>query len=145
MPTCRNFGVELLERRRQLCPTCWPVSRNAQAAMRYQAGLTQREAARATGEDPAQSPQAREKRKRTLAARQVDEAKWVAEGAPSTITREELMSSVLPRLEDIPLRRLQEATGLSAGGCSMIRGGKRTPHPRHLTALEELASSLLAR
>jgi hypothetical protein len=43
MPTCRNFGVELLERRRQLCPTCWPVSRNAQAAMRYQAGLTQRQ------------------------------------------------------------------------------------------------------
>jgi len=142
MPTCRNCGVELLERRRQLCPTCWPVSRNAQATLRYQAGLAQREAARAAGRDPSQSPQAREKRKRTLVARHADEAAWAANGTPSTLTREELTTSVLPRLKDIGLRQIQEATGLSTAGCSMIRSGKRTPHPRHWAALAALVSVL---
>ena len=66
MPTCRNCGVELLARRRQLCPTCWPVSRNAQATLMHQAGRAQREAAYAADQDPAQSEQSREKRKHTL-------------------------------------------------------------------------------
>ena len=75
-------------------------------------------------------------------ARKADEAAWVTNGTPSTVTREELTTAVLPRLKDITLRQIQEATGLSAGGCSFIRSGKRAPHPRHWAALADLVSSL---
>jgi hypothetical protein len=123
-------------------PTCWPVSRNAQAKTMYEGGLAQRQATRANGKDPAQSLQARAKRSQALVARKADEATWIANGALTTITREELVSTVVPRLNDTTLRQLQEVTGLSSSGCSMIRSGKRTPHPRHWVALAELASSL---
>jgi len=46
----------------------------------------------------------------------------------------------VPRLKDTTFRQLQDATGLSASGCSMIRSGKRTPHPRHWVALALLTS-----
>jgi CRISPR-associated endonuclease Cas1 len=139
MPTCRSCGVELPGRRRELCPTCWAMSRNGQPLS--EAGVAQGLAGPGTGQDRAQSLQSRARRSQTLAARGADEAAWAASGAPATITREELMTSVVPRLKDITIRQLQEATGLSASGCSMIRNGKRTPHPRHWAALAALVSS----
>jgi hypothetical protein len=42
---------------------------------------------------------------------------------------------ILPLIEHVPLRRLQEATGLSLRYVSLIRRGERTPHPRHWQAL----------
>jgi hypothetical protein len=42
---------------------------------------------------------------------------------------------ILPLIQDIPLSRLQEATGLSLRYVSLIRRGERTPHPRHWEAL----------
>jgi hypothetical protein len=38
---------------------------------------------------------------------------------------------ILPLIQDIPLSRLQRATGLSLRYVSLIRRGERTPHPRH--------------
>jgi hypothetical protein len=87
MPTCRSCGIELTERRRQMCPICWPVSRNAQAKTMHGSGLAQRHAAGAKGEDPTQTPQARARRRHTLVARKADEAAWAASEAPTTITR----------------------------------------------------------
>jgi len=42
---------------------------------------------------------------------------------------------VLPGLRQLPIRAISEATGLSEHYCSMIRLGKRVPHPRHWDAL----------
>jgi hypothetical protein len=38
---------------------------------------------------------------------------------------------ILPLIQEIPLSRLQRATGLSLRYVSLIRRGERTPHPRH--------------
>jgi hypothetical protein len=46
----------------------------------------------------------------------------------------------VPGLKETTLRQLQATTGLSPSGCSIIRSGKRTPHPR-LAALAELAAN----
>jgi hypothetical protein len=42
---------------------------------------------------------------------------------------------ILPLIENVPLSRLQRATGLSLRYLSLIRRGERTPHPRHWQAL----------
>jgi len=42
---------------------------------------------------------------------------------------------ILPLIQEIPLSRLQRATGLSLHYVSLIRRGERTPHPRHWQAL----------
>jgi hypothetical protein len=38
---------------------------------------------------------------------------------------------ILPLIREIPLSRLQRATGLSLRYVSLIRRGERVPHPRH--------------
>jgi len=42
--------------------------------------------------------------------------------------------NILPLIQDVPLSRLQHATGLSLRYVSLIRRGKRVPHPRHWQA-----------
>jgi hypothetical protein len=42
---------------------------------------------------------------------------------------------------DIPLSRLQQATGLSLRYLSLIRRGERTPHPRHWQPLLEVTEA----
>jgi hypothetical protein len=46
---------------------------------------------------------------------------------------------ILPLIQNVPLGRLQRATGLSLRYVSLIRRGERTPHPRHWQALIEAA------
>jgi hypothetical protein len=41
---------------------------------------------------------------------------------------------ILPLIQEVPLSRLQRATGLSIRYVSLIRRGERTPHPRHWEA-----------
>ena len=41
---------------------------------------------------------------------------------------------ILPLNQNVPLSRLQRATGLSLRYASLIRRGERTPHPRHWAA-----------
>lgn len=48
---------------------------------------------------------------------------------------------ILPLIQDVPLSRLQGATGLSLRYVSLIRRGERTPHPRHWEAFMEAAVS----
>jgi hypothetical protein len=42
---------------------------------------------------------------------------------------------ILPGLRRVPIAELVAATGLSEHYCSMIRLGKRVPHPRHWKGL----------
>jgi hypothetical protein len=46
---------------------------------------------------------------------------------------------ILPLIQEVPLSRLQKATGLSLRYVSLIRRGERAPHPRHWQALLEAA------
>jgi hypothetical protein len=49
---------------------------------------------------------------------------------------EEFTREILPLIQNIPLRKLQEATGLSLRYVSLIRRGERVPHPLHWTRLK---------
>ena len=42
---------------------------------------------------------------------------------------------ILPLIQNVPLSRLQRATGLSPRYVTLIRRGDQTPHPRHWQAL----------
>jgi hypothetical protein len=44
-------------------------------------------------------------------------------------------------IQQIPLSRLQRATGLSLRYVSLIRRGERTPHPRHWPAFQTLVEA----
>lgn len=62
----------------------------------YKAGLAQRQADRANGQDPAQSPSARAKRQQTLMARKAQEAAWKVNNPVETVRWEVLEATVLP-------------------------------------------------
>jgi hypothetical protein len=52
---------------------------------------------------------------------------------------------VLPVLRGATISQLVAATGLSEHYCSLIRLGKRVPHPRHWEALRGVGVSVQAR
>lgn len=142
--TCRTCGTELYDKRRQLCSTCWPVTRDAHARLRQEAGRRTRAEAVAQGRDPAQTPQARSKRSQTLQTVKAAEAAWVEAGAGPSISEDLLHHDVLPALRAVSVRQLVAATGLSSSACSRLRAGKMTPHPRHWEALAALAGMQVA-
>jgi hypothetical protein len=45
---------------------------------------------------------------------------------------------IWPKLQQVSLKALMQATGLSLRYCWLIRRGERTPHPRHWAALASL-------
>jgi hypothetical protein len=55
---------------------------------------------------------------------------------PGRFTRE-----ILPIIQNVPLRQLTQATGLSLRYVSLIRRGERVPHPRHWQALRAASRS----
>lgn len=84
---------------------------------------------RTHGTDPAASEVAKAKRKAALRRRATEEQSWddanPTKPAPADFTR-----LVLPVIQDVPVRRLAAATGLSVSYCAMIRRGLHIPHVR---------------
>jgi len=142
--TCRTCGTELYDKRRQLCSTCWPVTRDAHARLRQEAGRRTRAEAVAQGRDPSQTPQARSQRSQTLRTVKAAEAAWAQDSTDPGISEALLHLNVLPALRAVSIRQLVEATGLSSSACSRLRAGKLTPHPRHWGALAALAGTQVA-
>jgi hypothetical protein len=86
---------------------------------------------RAEQRDPAHGGRAAQIRGAKNAAHRHANHAWTGERPdPDTFTRE-----LLPGLLSIPVPELAAATGLSEVYCSLIRLGKKTPHPRHWEAL----------
>ena len=54
-------------------------------------------------------------------------------------------TEVLPGLRRKPIAELVAATGLSEHYCSLIRLGKKVPHPRHWEAFRALATTETAK
>ncbi len=138
-PTCRSCGTQLSDRRRQLCPACWPLTRSNLAAQRAQAGHTALAELRARGEDPTARPDAAAKRAASLSARKREQLTWSAD-AQEGWTRERYQAEIQPQLAQIPLSALANVTGLSLSACSRIRSGKLMPHQRHWAPLWRVAS-----
>jgi CRISPR-associated endonuclease Cas1 len=138
-PTCKSCGTRLFNKTRQYCTACWSVTRAALQQQRVQNSHTVLAQARAEGRDPSQTAEARAKRHESLIAAKAAEREWQAAGAHPVITEQQFYEEVLPRLAELPLSRIERATGLSNSACSRIRRGCMTPHPRHWDTLASLA------
>lgn len=131
--TCRDCGAELLNRRLRYCEDCrkqrWEqhASRGRQNARQVLAAL------RAEQRDPGHGGRAAELRGTKNAAHQRAVKAWAGERPdPAVFTAE-----ILPGLRDTPIPALADASGLSEHYCSLIRLGKRVPHPRHWEVFRE--------
>jgi hypothetical protein len=129
--SCRTCGITLTDKSRQLCSTCWPVTRNKIATERVKAANASLAAMRAAGSDPTNTPTAATKRSASLSIRKREELAWQADQATPAWTKERYEQEVLPALASVPLSSIRQATGLSISACSRIRSGKLTPHRRH--------------
>lgn len=117
--------------------TCWPVSRRTLALQRTAKGDAALATARATGNDPSNTPAAASKRSQALSRRKREELEWQPT-AKDSWTPEEYDAEIHPALHAVPLSALQQATGLSISACSKIRTGTLLPHRRHWRPLAAL-------
>lgn len=91
------------------------------------------------GRDPAHGGEAGRRRGKKNAAHQEAVTAWNSRhGKPDPAV---FIGEIAPRLGSLPNAALVEATGLSTHYCSLIRLGKRTPHPRHWAALRSVVES----
>ena len=86
---------------------------------------------RAEQRDPAHGGHAAEIRGRKNAEHQAAVRAWTGERPEPAVFEAE----ILPELRRVPIAELVEASGLSEHYCSLIRLGKKVPHPRHWDAL----------
>jgi CRISPR-associated endonuclease Cas1 len=136
-PTCRDCGGELPHRRRVYCDHCLPNHQPDGS------GLTASEWAQRRGHDPTHSEDARAARASSNIVRKRQAREW-DERHGKLVDLSAFQRDILPLIREVPLSRLQRATGLSLRYVSLIRRGERTPHPRHWQPLLNAADSTFA-
>jgi len=139
--TCRECGTPLPSWKK-ICGPCWSATRPATAARDgYTAAQQALAAARAAGDDPTHTPEARARRAASFADTKQANLAWERQHPDASTDTETFRRNVLPGLADVRLSTLMRATGLTQSACSVIRAGKHTPHPRHWAALAEAGTS----
>ena len=136
---CGDCGARVPNRRHRYCEVCRTRRWTAKApAGRATAGdvLLQ---LRAEGRDPAHGGDAARRRGEKNAAHQRAVLAW-NERDDDGVDRRVFVEEIQPRLGRATIGELVDATGLSAHYCSLIRLGKRVPHPRHWAALDARGS-----
>jgi hypothetical protein len=88
---------------------------------------------KAAGRDPTHGATAAARRAETNITRKREARKW-DEQHGKLVDLSAFERDILPLIQDVPLSRLQRASGLSLRYVSLIRRGERTPHPRHWSA-----------
>jgi len=132
---CTRCG-DVTAEEKKLCNDCWE---QFQADATWLAAGRERLAAlRAEGVDPAHGGAARTKRASKISAENRASAEWSRKN-PDRPSDEQFTSEMLPGLQEVPLREMSQATGLSIDYCSKIRRGLNVPHPRHWPAFKKLA------
>jgi CRISPR-associated endonuclease Cas1 len=138
--TCRDCGEELPSRSHRYCADCRKRRWEGQADRARRNAAEVLSALRAEQRDPGHRGRATQLRGSKNAAHQRAVREWTGERPdPDLFTTE-----ILPGLRELTIARLAAATGLSGHYCSLIRLGKRVPHPRHWEALRAAASGLHA-
>jgi hypothetical protein len=89
---------------------------------------------RAEERDPGHGGTAAERRGVKNRAHQRAVNEWSGEKPDRSV----FIAEILPRLRTLSISTLATATGLSEHYCSLIRLGKRIPHPRHWEGLRQL-------
>lgn len=143
---CLDCGVILEDSARRYCDACLPDVRKEQEIAFAAAGPAALAARRATGTDPAHGGDAGRSRGRRNAKHYTAAVQWEMKHAPREEVEqpepEHFTRDILPMLQDIPLSKLADATGLTKGYCSFIRRGQKVPHRRHWKRLVRLAETL---
>lgn len=129
--TCRDCGGELPSRRHRYCEDCRRQRWEQHSARGRQNAAQVLAALRAEHEDPGYGGRAAELRGTKNAAHQRAVREW--QGTRPDVSF--FATEILPGIRDVPIARLVAVTGLSEHYCSLIRLGKRVPHPRHWEAL----------
>jgi hypothetical protein len=87
--------------------------------------------------DPGQTPEARGRRAKAIAARRATDRAWQSGGGEGTFDANE-WPAILEGLQSVKLSEITSATGLSKSFASAVRAGKHRPHPSHWEALKAL-------
>jgi CRISPR-associated endonuclease Cas1 len=133
--TCRECGAQLTDGRLRYCEECREQRFLEQGpAARERAGEVLAQL-RAEQRDPAHGGRAAEIRGRKNAVHQRAVREWQGERPDPEVFR----SEILPGLRRNSITELMVATGLSEHYCSLIRLGKKVPHPRHWDAIRGVA------
>jgi CRISPR-associated endonuclease Cas1 len=136
--TCQTCGEPLPGSHRLHCDDCFPDVRARQRIEFSSAGPNALARLRAEGVDPAHGGEAAKRRGETIRRRKNEATDWSGRAsAPADV--ELFRRDILPSLQEVPLRRLVEASGLSLRYCALIRRGERVPHERHWLALVHAA------
>jgi hypothetical protein len=139
MPECRRCGGPLPRRDRTYCDDCLPHYQREQYQHAFHgSGLTAIEQKKAAGTDPTHGATAAVRRAGANVTRKREAREW-DERHGKLVDLSAFERDILPLIQDVPLSRLQRATGLSLRYVSLIRRGERTPHPRHWQALIKAA------
>jgi hypothetical protein len=135
VPTCKRCNGPLPRRDRTYCDDCLPHYQREQYQKAFHgSGLTAIEQKKAVGADPTHGATAAIRRADANVTRKREAREW-DEQHGKLVDLSAFQRDILPLIRDIPLSRLQLATGLSLRYVSLIRRGERTPHPRHWRAL----------
>ena len=130
--SCRDCGAELPSPRHRYCGRCrnerW--GRDADRGRKNAADVLAM--LRAEQRDPGHGGRAAEQRGSKNAAHQRAVRSWEGPAPDPGV----FSTQILPGLRHVAIGQLVQATGLSEHYCSLIRLGKRVPHPRHWELLK---------
>lgn len=133
-PTCKRCGGPVPRRSRVYCDGCLPHYQREQYASAFHgSGLAAIEHAKKRGVDPTHGDTSGECRASSNISRKREAREW-DERHGKLVDLSAFERDILPLIKDVPLSRLQRATGLPLRYVSLIRRGERTPHPRHWQA-----------
>ena len=134
--TCRGCGEPVSDGRRRYCDQCRRDQKAAAIANGRDKAAVVLASLRAEQRDPAHGGRAAQIRGAKNAAHQRAVHAWTGERPdPAIFSRE-----ILPRLRHMRVTELAATTGLSDHYCSLIRLGKKVPHPRHWESLRAAIS-----
>ncbi|MDA1004466.1 MAG: CRISPR-associated endonuclease Cas1 [Chloroflexi bacterium] len=135
---CAECGSPTPAADRQYCDCCLVNVKLSVTARFAESGPRALAALRAAGKDPMNRADLREKVSVRRAQQAAADREW--DRTHVDIPADSVFrDGILPRLQDVPLRGMMEATGLSKMQCSRIRRGIHVPHPRHWVALQGLS------
>lgn len=135
---CRVCGVVLRSATRSYCDECRPAVKAEGFEAWKASGPAALSRLMREGRDPTHGGAAARHRAESLARRRQKAAEW--ERTNRRPDPAEFTQTILPGLQDVPLSRMVEVTGLTVRYCSLIRRGLYVPHPRHWEALKSVAA-----
>ena len=134
--SCPQCGKQVPSGRRTCSIECAKTYRDEVLIPAFSlAGLGALAEMRASGHDPAHGGDVARRRGETNRNWGKKRASWKGD---LNREKERFVSEILPRMRDIPISKIVEATGLSTRYVSLILRGECVPHPVHYPLLEGL-------